>query len=463
MSIATSPPGLADQSAEGLELDDRFALSARVTDGQVCSNADFDFWFAGQRTANAFKVMSIPFDQMRGWSFAPGTGDLVHQSDRFFRIEGLGITRDLGGRRRWSQPIINQPEIGLLGILVKEFDGVLHLLMQAKMEPGNIGTVQLSPTVQATRSNYLGAHGGRAVPYMEYFTHLPASRVVVDVLQSEHGSWFLRKRNRNMIVEAVGDVPDHPDFVWLTLGQVNRLMGFDHVLNMDARTVLSCVPGRPGASPPSLLGDMELMHWLTERRSRHELVQRTLPLNRIDGWYRDTNVIAHDSGRYFRVVAAEVIAAKREVPSWTQPLIDPGGQGVIAFLARRIFGVPHLLVQARSEAGSIDVAEIAPTVQYQPSNYAGLEEQLPAFADVVAQALPERFRFDTVQSEEGGRFMEAANRYQIIDVGDDFPLQTPANHAWVTPQQLMGLLQHGYNVNVQARSLLAGLMSVGRG
>ncbi len=461
MSIATWPPSLSYQSAEGLELDHRFALSARVTDGRICTNADFDRWFAGQRTANPFEVITIPFDQMRGWSFVPGTGDLVHQADRFFRIEGLGVTRDLGGHNRWSQPIINQPEIGVLGILVKEFDGVLHLLMQAKMEPGNIGTVQLSPTVQATRSNYLGTHGGRAVPYLEYFTGRSAGRIVVDVLQSEQGSWFLRKRNRNMIVEVDGDVPGHPDFVWLTLGQVNRLLGLDNVVNMDARTVLSCLPADSDASAPSMLGDTELLHWLTELRSRHELVQRTLPLATLDGWYRDANVIAHDSGRYFRVVAAEVSAANREVPSWTQPLIEPSGPGVIAFLTRRIFGVPHLLVQARSEAGSMDVAEIAPTVQYQPCNYHGLGGRLPAFADVVARARPEQFLYDTIQSEEGGRFMEAANRYQIVDVGDDFPLETPVNHAWVTPQQLMGLLRHAYYVNVQARSLLAGLLSLG--
>ena len=34
--------------------------------------------------------------------------------------------------------------------------------MQAKVEPGNINSIQLSPTLQATRSNYTKAHGGIA-------------------------------------------------------------------------------------------------------------------------------------------------------------------------------------------------------------------------------------------------------------------------------------------------------------
>ena len=33
---------------------------------------------------------------------------------------------------RWKQPIINQPEIGL-GFITKEFNGILHFLVQAKV------------------------------------------------------------------------------------------------------------------------------------------------------------------------------------------------------------------------------------------------------------------------------------------------------------------------------------------
>ena len=37
-------------------------------------------------------------------------------------------------------------------------------LLQAKVEPGNINKIQISPTVQATRSNYLRIHGGKTIP-----------------------------------------------------------------------------------------------------------------------------------------------------------------------------------------------------------------------------------------------------------------------------------------------------------
>ena len=45
-----------------------------------------------------------------------------------------------------------QNEIGILGI-IKNIKTNKYLL-QAKVEPGKINKIQISPTVQATRSNY---------------------------------------------------------------------------------------------------------------------------------------------------------------------------------------------------------------------------------------------------------------------------------------------------------------------
>ena len=75
-------------------------------------------------------------------------------------------------------------------------------MMQAKIEPGNLNIVQLSPTLQATRSNYTRVHGGKSPNYLEYFNGERDVYVLVDQLQSEQGARFLQKRNRNIIVEV---------------------------------------------------------------------------------------------------------------------------------------------------------------------------------------------------------------------------------------------------------------------
>ncbi|MCX4957484.1 NDP-hexose 2,3-dehydratase family protein [Streptomyces virginiae] len=442
------------------DLSVRLARSAAARSGSHLATADFADWLSERREAHQFRIERVPLEQLDGWSFDPDTGNLGHHSGRFFTVEGLHVTTDDHSRQEeWYQPVIKQPEVGILGILVKEFDGVLHCLMQAKMEPGNPNLLQLSPTVQATRSNYTKVHKGADVKYLEYFTDPSRSRVVADVLQSEHGSWFFHKSNRNMIVEAVGEVAEDPDFCWLTLGQIGELLLLDNVVNMDSRTVLACVPPESGAAGTGgLHTDTEVRSWFTAERSRHDVTAERIPLASLPDWVRGESTVSHRLGRYFDVVGVNVYAGSREVTSWSQPLFEPVGRGVAAFLCRDIGGVPHVLVHARVEGGFLDTVELGPTVQYTPGNYAHLRgEQRPRFLDDVLAADPERIRYEAVHAEEGGRFLNAEARYMVVDTDQT---EEPPGYLWVTPGQLSTLVQHSHYVNVQARTLIACLNAI---
>ncbi|GAA3829232.1 NDP-hexose 2,3-dehydratase family protein [Sphaerisporangium flaviroseum] len=421
-------------------------------------------------------------EDLAGWREDGRTGDIVHRSGKFFAIEGLDVRFPGNCVAAWTQPIINQPEVGILGILVKEFDGVLHLLMQAKNEPGNHDGPQLSPTVQATRSNYTRVHHGRPVPYLDHFRD-PSGRVLADVRQSEQGAWFYRKRNRNMVVEVTGDVELLDGFCWLTLGQVHELLSVPDLVNMDARTVLACMPfsGRgtsdtfgsdgDGGFRASLIrscdpaqggrhGIDEVLSWTTGIRSTVDIHTERIPLNRLRRWHRADGKISHETGRFFDVIGVDVTARGREVGAWSQPMIEPVGMGVIALLVRNIDGVLHALVNARVEPGNSDVVELGPTVQCAPENYDHLPPGArPLFLDEVLAARPGRIRFDTVLSEEGGRFYHARNRYLIVETDEDPALGHP-DFRWLTMHQLGELLRHSYYLNVQARSLSACLYSL---
>lgn len=465
-----------------VDLARRFTRSATTMDSPVTPNREFRRWFAEQRRVNRFLVRPIPFDQLRGWRFESDTGNLVHDSGRFFSVEGLRVDSDADGPGSWSQPIINQPEIGVLGIAVREFDGVLHCLMQAKMEPGNLNTVQLSPTVQATRSNYTGVHKGRATARIEHFVGPDRGRVLVDVLQSEQAAWFHRKRNRNMIVELTGDVPVTDAVRWLTIGQLRTLLAEDNMVNMDARTVLSCIryaaaaddpPGETPATAPEEYrralrrslrpgGELhpvaEIRSWLTGLRALTRLDQRLVPLNAVTGWSRSDHDISHAGGRHFRIIAADIRASNREVTAWTQPLLAPVERGLAALLVQRIDGVLHLLLQAMSEGGTADVAELAPTVQCQPGAVdAAAPADRPDHYDLVRAAGPEQIRYDTVQSEEGGRFHHAENRYLVVEVPPQWRVHVGERHRWLTVDQVADLLEHTGYLNIQARTLIAAL------
>lgn len=461
---------------------ERITVSALAREGGVSDLACFHDWFAGLAGGFYLEVEVVALERLAGWSTDPHTGNIVHDSGRFYVVEGLDVHVPDGPVPRWNQPIINQSEIGILGILVKEFYGVPHLLMQAKAEPGNVNGLQLSPTVQATRSNYTGAHRGRAVPYLRFFRDTGAHTVIADVRQSEQGSWFHQKRNRNMVVEVHEDVEVLDGFCWLTLGQLHRLLAVDDLVNMDTRTVLSCLPfagpelrrAAPAgqdlfreallrscvADEGSLHSMDEILSWITDKRSSIEVHTRRIPLNQTRGWHRVNGRISHESGLFFDVIGVRVRAGGREVGQWTQPMIEASGAGVVAFLVRHIGGVLHVLVNARVEPGYVDVIELAPTVQCKPENYRNLPPQArPPFLDEVLHARPEQIRFAATLSEEGGRFFHTRNRYLVIQTEPEAGFSHP-DFRWMTVGQLVVLLRHSYYLNVQARSLVACLHSL---
>lgn len=479
-----SPAGSGLLRKPDTMLPQRLARSADTTEGVTPSPA-VRAWIANRNAHQLHEARRIPFSGLHKWRFDDATGDLAHDSGKFFTIQGLRVQTDYGPVRSWTQPIINQPEIGILGILVKEIDGVLHCLMQAKSEPGNVNGVQISPTVQATRSNYTRVHQGSAVPYLEYFRD-PAARMLTDVLQSEQGSWFYRKRNRNMIVEVDGPIELRDDFCWLTIGQLNELLAEDNLVNMDARTVLSCMPtGFEGSIAGERAHGSDLIHgseiadaiaqscdpvvgslhttpevrsWITAQQSENIVRTSLIPLNAVRQWRRTSDEIHHDLGTFFSVIAVDVRTDSREVGGWTQPLLQPHGTGVVALLVKRVHGVLHALVNARVEPGYLDVVELAPTVQCTPENYGTSEaDYRPPFLEFVQRRDPSRVLFDAELSEEGGRFFQARNHYQIIEVESDFPDHDLPDYHWLTLHQLNELMQHSHYINVQARSLIACL------
>jgi oxidase EvaA len=110
------------------DVETEFLVSAFVVGRARHSLVEFEAWFA-ERRRRQYQVDPIPLEKIEGWRFEESTGNLVHSSGRFFRIQGIRVQTNKGPVKEWDQPIIFQPEIGVLGIVTAKFDGVLHFLM----------------------------------------------------------------------------------------------------------------------------------------------------------------------------------------------------------------------------------------------------------------------------------------------------------------------------------------------
>ena len=187
------------------------------------------------------------------------------------------------------------------------------------------------------------------------------------------------------------------------------------------------------------------------------------PLASLRQWYRTEDEIRNEHDRHFSVMGIEVRANTREVSSWRQPMLVPCGLGVIAFVVKEIRGLPHLLVRAMAQPGLVGTVQLGPTLQCRPENYAHLPDAgQPPFLHAVLSAPRGQIRYDSILSEEGGRFYHAENRYLVIEAGDDFAAEPPAGFCWITPRQLATLLRRSHYVSVEARTLLACLYSLCR-
>ncbi|MBI4707211.1 MAG: NDP-hexose 2,3-dehydratase family protein [Candidatus Omnitrophica bacterium] len=470
-----------------------FLFSALTEENRFRKSEAFISWFHSRETANRFSVEQIPFDKLDKWRFAKDSQNLIHDSGKFFTVEGIRVHTNCGSVREWEQPIISQPEIGILGIITKKFDGCRYFLMQAKMEPGNININQLSPTVQATKSNYTQVHQGKLPAYLEYFLDRSKSKILIDQLQSEQGSRFLRKRNRNMIIEVDDDIYLHDDFQWLTLGQIKKLLASDNFVNMDARSVISRIPfiddelrqdheyllsNEPdeiklfdhrlkGFCKDIFLSMLdrghalhstdEIISWFTELKTRYEIKVGSIPLKAVSGWIHTDREIYHESGHFFSVIAVSVIAGSREVLSWTQPLLKHYSYGLIGFLTKKINGVLHFLVQGKPEPGNLDVVEMAPTVSCADAEYRMQLAIKPLFLDLFMKAAPNRIRYSSIQSEEGGRFYHWQNKNMIVELGDAESIDIPENYKWMTLGQIMEFTRYNNYFNIEARNILSCL------
>lgn len=460
-----------------------FFFSALKTDDVVFPTSEIFSWISEQNKTIESSIYPVPLSTMKNWSIDDKTGSINHVSGKFFSIIGIQINTNWGNLPEWEQPIINQPEIGFLGIITKKIKGVLYFLLQAKIEPGNINIVQLSPTLQATRSNYTKVHKGKTPLFLEYFNGSKKVQILLDQLQSEQGARFLRKRNRNIIIQVdENELTECPEnYKWVTLGQIKQLLRFDNVVNMDTRSVIAAIMLKIPAvnwidnvssqinignefiesllNPVICYNDFDqILSWFTALKFKHTYEVLPVPLLGVKNWIFDKNSIVHEKGKYFEVIGVHSEISNREAMAWDQPMIKPVQSGVIAFIVKKINGVYHFLIQAKLEPGNIDILEMAPTVQCITGNYRlGENEYSVPFIQEVISAPDENIWYSAYQSEEGGRFYKEQNINRIIEVLDDFPVDVPENYCWMTLSQILTFIKFNNYLNISARSLLSAI------
>jgi len=444
----------------------------------VFSNDEILSWINERNNTAKVNIEKTEFLSDGKWFYDESAGRIVNCNRTFFSISG--IIKEKNGQIVQEQPIIIQPEIGYLGIICKEINGVLHFLMQAKIEPGNINKIQISPTIQATKSNFMQAHGGKVPPYLEYFYHKHDYEVVYDQIQSEQSSRFYEKRNRNIVIKLSKDVGIEilPSHKWMTLGQIKHFMTIDNLVNMDTRTVISGLPFslhdfsyKEMVYMQSLVPDSaffnsifdntncgkinKIYQYMNEQKMLDDSKVKFVDLYKLNNWKLIDNREFSSKRGDFKIVYCNIAIEGREVQNWSQPLFESKGKSLFGLAYVEKHGKYRFLVRAFSEIGCFDKIEIGPTVQIPPVYD---KDKLNSVEKVFLECYEhkESVLQEGIFSEEGGRFYHEENRNVILKFNDyDMPL--PEGYFWLDFYSLNVLIQFNNCLNIQLRNLLSML------
>jgi oxidase EvaA len=200
-------------------------------------------WRDERQSAIHFVATLIPLDEVRDWNRDDG-GSISHKSGQFFGITGVrieaGSMREVRG---WDQPIYTQPDGGILAMIARETpqDGV-QFLLQGRAEPGNIGPIQLAPSLQCTWSNIRRAHQGASPPLSELLSMEKRVLTIYSAQHNEEGGRFWRKSNSNMVLFI--EDPEMLDgqlesFRWASQSQIKELGLIDNVLSPFVKTIMA--------------------------------------------------------------------------------------------------------------------------------------------------------------------------------------------------------------------------------
>lgn len=442
---------------------DIFVQSWKCREGNCTSIEEILQWVQERNNMLHVQINRIPFAKCDNWKFE--NGRISHINNGFFEIAGFQQYAE--GKLVHEQPILLQFEVGYLGILCKVIDGVLNFLMQAKIEPGNVNKIQISPTIQATKSNFTRKHGGTQPAYLEYFNE-NRGICIVDQLQSEQASRFFHKRNRNIICLIEDEVEVLSTHKWMTLGQIKELMKIDNLVNMDTRTVLSCIPFAKWIDNRQDFDDgffrevfagnidiQEVFRRINDCKMYSDTENRIVALQDLHEWVFDEYGWHHEKEYHFEVMYAEIEIEGREVRRWSQPLFMAVGKALFGMLTFVDNGERKFIVRQAEEIGTFDTAELGPTIQMESGweNKKEYDSVQKLFFDKWDRK--EHVLADVILSEEGGRFFEEQNVNVIIEVEKDEIIELPSNYFVVNYLTLNAMIQFPNQLNIQLRNLLS--------
>ena len=407
-------------------------------------------WLKIQKKIQKLNVTKINLNSLKDWKF--NEKEIFHKSKRFFKIIGIRIKSNFY-KKNWDQPIILQNEIGILGIIKNS--QTKKYLLQAKAEPGNINKIQISPTVQATKSNYTRVHGGKEIPYLRYFKKNNKNFS----LQSEQAFRYYNKLNSNIVSLVSNKLRLQKSFRWFSKKEILNLLYKKNLINMDTLSVFSCFIEKNKIDKP-LSNSKLISRWSLNLNKKYYLKTNIVKISALRNWVKSKKKLSHNKKNYFSIIGIKTKTNHREINEWYQPIIQGSKLAFAGFLIKKFNNTNHYLCRYILKPGSKTNTF---SCSVNTSNLISFKKNksLTVFQKKLISKyfLSQKSKkiYDNILSDEGGRFFHSQIKYTACKLNKTENFNLPFNYIWLSNNQIIELIKKR-KIDIEAR-LLFGILN----
>ena len=407
-------------------------------------------WLNNQKKKQLLTVKKINLSKLSKWIC--GKKEIYHKSKKFFKITGIRIRSNFYNKKNWDQPIIVQNEIGILGV-IKNIKTNKYLL-QAKVEPGNINKIQISPTVQATRSNYSRVHGGKTIPYLKYFKRKNKNFS----LQTEQAFRYYNKKNSNIITYVSKKIDKDEKFKWFSKIEIFNLLKEKNLINMDTLSVFSSFIKKKKIDFP-VNSKKELINWKNSLNKKYFLKSKIISLSSVKNWHLKKNKIYHKTNNYFSVIGIKVKTNKREITEWNQPIVMGSKMAFAGYLIKKFKNTNHYLCRYIFKPGSKVGTFTCSVNTSKLKNYKKSKDLTNFQKNLILNYFinSKDILYNNILSDEGGRFYHSQIKYMACKLKKNQNIDLPDNYIWLSQNQIIDLINK-QKIDIEAR-LLFGIIN----
>ena len=295
----------------------------------------------------------------------------------------------------------------------------------------------------------------KKIKYLNFF--LNKTKCLVNSKQTEQGFRYLFKKNTNILLNINRNINFSKNYKWIQKKHLISMAGKKNILNMDTLSVFSCSINKNSFDSP-IDSMKQINNWLAYMKKRYYIKVNRIKLSNMKNWVLSNKNIFHKSKSFFSIIGVRVSTKSREVNYWDQPLIKNNNISFAGFLVKKINSTTHYLVRFTLEPG-LKYGSLTCTVNtsnvknYLKNNNLSFKSKF-ILKNFFFKKNKYSVKYDTIQSDEGGRFYQSQIRYMVIQLNDRQKIKIDKNYKWISQNQMVYLIKKGV-LDIEARLLFS--------